>query len=287
MKLIYIQLSGGIGNQLFQVLSIYGLSRYHGRRLIISHAVDGNGPKHSHETEVGAVCGAHRLSPFVHKIISRLLRAVHVVSPRLVELRTEKSFNLDQLLFGHSSAFLLYVSDSLLQDFRYFAPNAPVGLISYYNDLRRAMRKECAWFNTPGVNYIAVHVRRGDYVIEKQMTDLSDLRSCNYYKSAINSFKHERAVFVFFSDDPDWIHSKVGDLGLTQPDFLVFDAKYSPLETFTALSLFDKIISANSTFSLVAAYFSARYNEECSVVVPLMWKPSGERPYYPIKWKTF
>ncbi len=108
----------------------------------------------------------------------------------------------------------------------------------------------------PG-DFVAIHVRRGDYVNNPHYTDLT---ATDYYEKAMSEFPNEN--FVIFSDDIKWCKNRFG--------LYVKNIRYSEgrseLEDFNRMAGAKGIIMANSSFSWWAAYLN-----EGKVVAPLSW----------------
>lgn len=113
----------------------------------------------------------------------------------------------------------------------------------YFDHHREELRK---LYGTPTetIDYVAIHVRRGDYVNNHFYVNLWET---DYYEKAMSLFPNEK--FLIFSDDPDWCEENfIGD---------EYSVSYgTELEDFNLMSSCKAIITANSSFSWWAAYLS-------------------------------
>jgi len=119
--------------------------------------------------------------------------------------------------------------------------------------------------------YVAIHVRRGDYVGNPYYIDLC---KTDYYERAMKEFPD--AKFVVLSDDIDWCwksgkfkNCTLGECG-------------SELEDFNFMAGAKGIIMANSSFSWWAAFLN-----KGKVIAPLKWYSDGnqERTKLMPEWK--
>jgi hypothetical protein len=104
-------------------------------------------------------------------------------------------------------------------------------------------------------NYIAVHVRRGDYV---GLQSYHGLIGPEYYKKAISLAENQlhNSRLVVFSDDVDAASEIIGDAEL----YVDSTKLKSSVETLLLMSQAKSIIGANSSFSLWAGYLSDEAN---------------------------
>ena len=118
--------------------------------------------------------------------------------------------------------------------------------------------------------YVAIHVRRGDYVNNSYYTDLS---KTDYYERAMKEFPDAR--FKVFSDDIISME--------TVPIFKDCEFSYgNELEDFNFMAGAKGIIMANSSFSWWAAFLN-----KGKVIAPLKWYSDGnqERTKLMPEWK--
>jgi hypothetical protein len=115
---------------------------------------------------------------------------------------------------------------------------------------------------------VAVHVRRTDYVNNRNLVSLDK----GYYERAMDLMRHEvaDARFFVFSDDPDWCREtlKAGDVevaGHSDP--------FRPLEDLHLMSLARHHIIANSSFSWWAAWLGEKPGQR--VLMPDRWFQPG------------
>ncbi|RYX82273.1 alpha-1,2-fucosyltransferase, partial [bacterium] len=116
------------------------------------------------------------------------------------------------------------------------------------------------------VNSVSIHIRRGDYLTDKEAFQLMGLMPINYYKTAINYIKQKltNPNFYIFSDDLDWVKS---NLKIDAPTYYIDGGKdYIDLEL---MSKCKHNIIANSSFSWWAAFLNN--NSAKIVIAPNQW----------------
>ena len=136
-----------------------------------------------------------------------------------------------------------------------------------YDELRNSLKLFDDERIQVGSNFIAIHVRRGDYLLNEEM--YAGICDDNYYINAMNFFKTKikNPVFYVFSDDISWCK-----LNFNFRDNIVFvDFTNSAVEDFNLLVKFQNKIISNSTFSWWSAFLG---NHIATVVAPKIWNNS-------------
>lgn len=116
-------------------------------------------------------------------------------------------------------------------------------------------------------NSVSVHFRRGDYVLNEEVSNIHGYCDLNYYTSAIDMLRRKlgNIVLVIFSDDLEWVKNNFkSDL---QVQFVASDG--NPSEEICLMSLCNHNIIANSTFSWWGAWLNR--NPEKIVIAPEKW----------------
>ncbi len=116
------------------------------------------------------------------------------------------------------------------------------------------------------VNSVSLHVRRGDYIINKPILDICSLE---YYQNAINYIinKVENPHFFVFSDDPKWVADN-----LNTPfryTLVTNNLEENNYEDMRLMSFCRHNIIANSSFSWWGAWLNN--NPDKVVIAPRNW----------------
>lgn len=119
---------------------------------------------------------------------------------------------------------------------------------------------------------ISIHVRRGDYVDNKDTYKTHGVCERDYYLDAIkyfyNKFGFDNVFFYLFSDDTDYVKTAILDWNLQNCE--IVDLPNS--QSWFDMSLMSKCkhnIIANSTYSWWGAYLNE--NPEKIIVAPKKW----------------
>jgi hypothetical protein len=129
---------------------------------------------------------------------------------------------------------------------------------------------------------VAVHVRRGDYVNKPKVTSIHGICDEGYYDTALKLLgdKIPKAVYYFFTDDPEWVQHNIID---KFRDFQIILVKNnygedSWKDMFLMCNCKYHII-ANSSFSWWGAWLS-QYPKQI-VVAPSKWFTNADFGGFP------
>jgi len=113
-------------------------------------------------------------------------------------------------------------------------------------------------------NFIAIHVRRGDYLNNEKM--YSNICNKKYYENAVKYFEinFKNPKFFIFSDDINWC--KLNLTFIKNCEFV--DYNTSAIEDFTMMTEFKNKIISNSTFSWWAAMLNSKNK---NIISPRVW----------------
>ena len=128
-------------------------------------------------------------------------------------------------------------------------------------------------------NPIALHIRRGDYLINSgNHHNLSD----EYYREALKEFDDNRQVIIF-TDDPQWVMENP----LFGDDRFIVSEDTGPYHDLYLMSKCSDFIIANSTFSWWGAWLA----NTGKVIAPKTWfgpnnAHKSTKDLYPKHWKV-
>jgi len=157
------------------------------------------------------------------------------------------------------------------QSWKYFGESAPK-----IREQIHGLLKPTEWYQTRRVefqdqeNWIAIHVRRGDY-LNAATRDVHGLTSLDYYKRAVervdSQFDNQMPIKVF-SDDRSAAQALFQG-SKRQIEFVHEPPGSKPIESMLLMSLGSGIIAANSSFSWWAAWLGDVITRP--VIVPDPW----------------
>lgn len=271
--MIYTQLKGGLGNQLFQYASGRAAASRTGANLILDCSWFGRISRYDtprqfelHRYPIEAriandketrICKLHS-----HPILGRLGIAWGGVSKM-----TEQSSR--QLQIHEVRTGKVYL-EGYWQKHRYFDPIKPEleRTIAVPTSALSTTNKQIAEMISASQS-VAMHIRRGDYVSNPLASRIHAVCSPEYYERALEKMTElcgPLTPFVF-SDDIGWVRAHV-----RLPRTTIFVTKDAPGEPHEELELMRRCrthIIANSTFSWWGAYLGA--NSEQVVIAPRKW----------------
>lgn len=264
-KEIIVRLSGGLGNQLFQIAA--GLlaakkSRFSliclDPRFIANYETKRNlesGFIFEHFENVKLIS----LNNFFISIASRF-RFGRILDKKIGSSAfvgsSETLFNLNDckfesiLLDGYFQHPL--IASSLKTQFKFFD-----NFTKSYEKLKYNLPK--GYFK-----YVAIHIRRGDYVSSKNASKVFKTIPLDYYQTAVKKFP-SNTKFIIFGDDAETILAFSDEIGGLDAASLRLDLS----EEFMLMAMADHYVIANSTFSWWAAYLG--YDESKRVIAPRSW----------------
>ena len=244
---------GQLGNQLFQYAMMIGVSEKKGYKICIPY-------RFTKAKKRGQV----ELKPFRITADPVAPRIANRFKPTYVE----KGFNFDPGVFEQSNGTNY---EGYYQTEKYF---------EHCSDRVRSEYRMQTVFEEFGAEYIravrktdtvvAVHVRRGDYLIQPK---LFQILTPEYYKRAMTHPELPlEKQFLVFSDDIEWCRHNL--IGLTKEhiDFAESPSHWHDLATMTYCDA--HIISASS-FSWWGAWLC--HNRPNTVIAPVPWFPPGRR----------
>lgn len=123
----------------------------------------------------------------------------------------------------------------------------------------------------------AAHVRRGDYVTNPSAASHHGGLDVDYYRRAIDEIRRGHALKCIdvYSDDPAWCarHLKL------QVPWKVVPSSTDPLDDLWAMSKYEYLITANSSYSWWAGWLGNGV-----VVAPRQWSLAGSDVFIPSGW---
>ena len=116
-------------------------------------------------------------------------------------------------------------------------------------------------------NSVAIHVRRGDYLLEDAYKNICDLP---YYRNAINYIKNniENPVFYIFSNDAEWCRENILPI-CGSADVIDWNGGSDSWKDMKLMSLCKHNIIAHSSFSWWSAWLNNNVNK--IVISPQKW----------------
>jgi hypothetical protein len=274
--MIIVELLGGFGNQMFQ----YALGRCLSIRKNTELELDINSLLNS----LGG-CAYRRYALNVFNINAEIVNGAKL--KHIKRLKKSKLYRKLYRFCPYSKKILIREQESFKYDPNIFKCSKNVYLEGYWQsekyfiDIEDVIRKEFTICLPQGQenlllsheidnnNSVCVHVRRGDYVTDKNTNVYHGVCSMEYYHKAIELLLDNGIVnpyFFVFSDDPNWVRE---NLKLKYPIKIVDINLDKPYEDLRLMSRCKHFVIANSSFSWWGAWLSP--NSDKIVIAPKQW----------------
>jgi len=259
--MILVRLYGGLGNQMFQYAAGIRLSN----RLKTNLYIDNNWFFSTKDRED---LPKRQYDLWVFGIRPRAisLRERYQLKIRPFTVFKEKNYAYDpefEKLKGN------VIIDGYWQSYKYLLGERSKLLGTYkFPEIESSANKKVLG-QIKGTNSISLHVRRGDYINNRNTLDYHGLMSLDYYKKAVDLLRREIEnphIFVF-SDDIGWCQK---NLKLKIPmTFVKQDHDTHAVEDLRLMSICKSNIVANSSFSWWGAWLNTSPGKK--VVAPKLW----------------
>lgn len=286
--MIVVKLMGGLGNQMFQYAAGRCLSYLYKTDLKLDlsflNADSGNAYTQRkfelHVFNINAFIATQSDLDFFNKLNSNsIINTLHRKLPILFSSLTanENGHHFHKEFFSYpkntylngfwqSQNYFLQIRDLLLNEFT-LRENLSEDVLKNRDKITQT-------------NSVSLHIRRGDYVSNKNALDFHGLCSIEYYNSAIEHIVARKdAVNLFvFSDDMTWVkqHLKTN----CNVNYIEQNEAFVDLHL---MSLCKHNIIANSSFSWWGAWLNT--NTEKMVIAPKKWFANTNAPdIYPDEW---
>lgn len=291
--MIVVQLTGGLGNQLFQYAAAKALAMHHKTELLldVSSFMRTELPElevprdfelynFKHVTEktvnVSELADKTGFSFLTNKKIELLLpnykRAVY----------KEPFFHFDTNFFkSRNNVFL----KGGWQSYKYF--EAFSDTVSNTLQLKEESTKGVSSFfdNVDTEGTVSVHIRRGDYLRKPVILDWHGVMTKEYYTAAFETISKKTVIkkVYYFSDEPEWVAKEL--LPVMPGEIVSEKTSDTQFKDFYLMQQCSHNIIANSSFSWWAAYLNPNPNK--IVIAPKKWfnkAPYDTKDLIPESW---
>lgn len=276
--MIIIKLQGGLGNQMFQYAIGKKLSLLHKTKLkldlsfLLDRVPRQNFTYRDYNLNIFSLkiesATPEEIKPFISYLDSKTKRIIYtyLFLGKKNKYINEKQFTFDPAIFKLTRNIYL---DGYWQTEKYFSDIKNV----LYNDFNIKIpqdekNQEIAKI-IKDTNSVSIHIRRGDYIENKQTYNVHGVCDLDYYNNCVNLLlkQIENPHFFIFSDDHQWAKE---NLKLDYP--MIFADHNDESKNYEDLRLMSQCqhnIIANSTFSWWGAWLNQ--NPDKIVYAPKKW----------------
>lgn len=290
--MIVIKLQGGLGNQMFQYAFARVIAKNNRDLILIENSFFENVKRKKGFTyrkfELDIFDNYYKIAldsdiaTFYHlSIINKLKKKTGLCYPKIYN---EPSFDFQINALSIKSPVYL---EGYFQSYKYFKGNEVLikEIFTFPVKLLDRINKELL-FKLKKHNTIAVHIRRGDYINDKVISEVHGNCGLEYYLEAIKRFESNIKDFtiVFFSDDINWVKEHFDDLPYSKI-FVDNNKNDNSWKDMLLMSSCSHNIIANSSFSWWGAWLNS--NPEKVVIAPKKWFAASDkntRDLIPSEW---
>ena len=253
-------INSGLGNQLFQIATAYAYAKRYNLKLYLNRDWKGK--------------SASRPS-YWHNLLSHPKIQECLVSnpPQTKKIHTEPFFSYTRIPNYYQNITLKGYFQSEQYFLDYASEIKEIFKLPEELDTLTKQRYQELVADRIGP-FVAVHIRRGDYVNSNKHTVLP----ASYYEEAKSRLEKELNLtepptYIYFTDDPMWVKL---NCHFTEKDILFSGKQLKDYEEFALMRQCEHYIIANSSFSWWASWLSdgpKNYGSEISkvVIAPYQW----------------
>ncbi|MFH1004508.1 MAG: alpha-1,2-fucosyltransferase [Bacteroidota bacterium] len=274
--MIIVKLMGGLGNQMFQYAAAKYLSIIHNTsiKLDLSYLnADTNGAYTKRKYELGILnikedfATKNDINPYKKIAENFYLRNIHKHFSFLFPYKYGKEYG-----HGYNKNFVKFPSSTYLDGFwqseKYFKPIEKIIKEEFiFNNslsgLNEAMAKKIN-----NCESIGIHIRRTDYITNKQVMRYHGTCDLDYYYRAIDiiSRKVSLPCLFVFSDDSEWVKQNFKS---NCPFVCIDNNSNADFEDMRMMSMCKHNVIANSSFGWWASWLNN--NPDKIIVAPIKW----------------
>jgi Glycosyl transferase family 11 len=290
--MVIVQITGGLGNQLFQYAAARSLSLHHNEPLLLEVGsfyrdelpdleVPRNFELYNFTGINEAIITNEQLKESI-KLNSKSLLPKRITSAYKKEIYTEPFYHFDKNFFKAKRKVLLKGG---WQSEKYFSPYKDIFKNAFQLKEELISRVQPFGLQLNKQNSVSIHIRRGDYLRKKIILEWHGVMSAQYYKKAFELIcaKINEPKFYYFTDDPEWVQKELfPTLG---GEIVSGTISQTHFEDLYLMSQCKHNIIANSSFSWWGAWLNN--NSDKIVIAPKNWfnkGPKDTQDLYPAGW---
>ena len=278
----FVDLPGGLGNQLFAYFAGLYLRQKYGLRIRLQYSTTSK----AHVGDLYNVSSFNLqlpdlrtrlphtfLSPIYYPETNGVTRRLHKVLSieRVFRFATgaDTRLHVDDFFRSCQPSYFPFRISSYFGDFDFFdnvdSESQKLTLVRKSNNFQKLLAK----YNC--IPVIGIHIRAGDYLNLKNTVGVLD---DSYYLRSLSEARrlYPRALPLIFSNDFEYANSRAQRWKLSQFEVISPESLPDPAESLVLLSQCNFIVTSNSTFSLWAAKLS---KEHTQVWLPNEWRKDG------------
>lgn len=280
-KMVVVQLTGGLGNQLFQYAFAYYISSRHNLELVLDTSSFESDALREYSLCAFDIDNRHlKLNSFrwlnQKKIvkIAKFLQLVKFFNFRPFRIVTEQEYGFKTRLLELDKLSNIYLK-GYWQSEKYFRDISDIISYKFQITTQPSFENQQIMTQIHKQQSVSLHIRRGDYVNNIQVNAIHGVCSLTYYERAVEHIENniDSPHFFVFSDDIQW--AKL-NLRINHPTIYVgVNNSDNAHEDLRLIQNCKHNIIANSTFSWWGAWLNQNPNK--IVIAPMNWFVTNDR----------
>ncbi len=265
--MIYLELKGGLGNQLFQFAFAYDLSVRMNLELVLDTS---SYRRFLLDTRRDFELDLFNINCFSKSKLPDLFERI-INNFSTIKL-TDENFDFNKL--DYYKTFKYIKLNGYWQSEEFFSNSSrsikSMFTLKHESEAYRAIKKRILSNNST-----SIHIRRGDYLSNSRAAKVHHVCELEYYLKAadyINKNKQYKMKFYIFTDDINWAFENFKNKNFE----IVSNAQLIAAEELMLMSFCQNNIISASSFSWWGAWLND--NEEKIVICPEKWFKSKEYP---------
>ena len=268
--MVIVQLTAGLGNQLFQYAAARSLALELGQKLIIDNSIylkdNYRKPRlnfFNHHSYVTIHANRYTSTCFKKLLFPLLPETKNIIEAewfRMFPFPTEdlSKVKVIKLIGGWGSLRYFERYEKIIKNELYVKPRYTKRISALMSDIRLT-------------NSVAIHIRKGDYIQSIEAKEIFYELTADYYQRAIEyiASKIVNPIFYIFTNDMNWVNKNF----MTRPEYKYIyvskDHNLKDYEEFELMRNCKNQVIANSTFSWWAAYLNPNKNK--IIIQPQVW----------------
>ena len=256
--MITVRIFGGLGNQMFQYAAGRSLSKKYGVKLKLDTSFFKSNKERKFLLDKFDVSEdiviSHDMTLFNSKLVRKVLAMIKL--PKWYHRNYSNTFQSDFFNLPDNA----YI-DGYFQDERYFKDIKDI-LVKEFLPSFVLSDEYKLWLETiKSSNSVSIHVRRGDYLLKKNI-EVHGVLGVDYYERAVSKINKnvEHPKFFIFSDDEQWCIENI--IPITKNGQIVkIRSENRDVEELILMSKCKHNITANSSYSWWGAWLNQNENK--------------------------
>jgi len=267
--MIIVNLTGGLGNQMFQYAFGKAIAVKHKTNLKLHFTNALFNTQRSYELDVFNISAAMASAEDIRKlgiVQNRVVNRLLCLLDERYKIQFNKHIVTQRYPYGYDPSYLSVKNNSYIQgywaDERYFKEIENIIRREFTPKEKLDERNQKVLMQIQSSTSVSVHVRRGDYVTNK--TNAFKFIGLDYYVKAIRKIKSlvSDPEFFVFSDDISWCKNNLLQL-LNKVYFVDYNKEKESYKDIVLMGACKHNIIANSTFSWWGGWLNQNKNKIC------------------------